>query len=298
MDNPAGTRLRVGGWQLNVPANEISKSGVTERLHPRLMRLLLCLAERPREIVSTDVLLKVVWNEVVVTPDSVYQAIASLRRVLGDDPKKPNYILTVPRVGYQLIAPVGPADAFGLSTLQSSHAEHSESVTPVLHRRVVAAAGVAATVIAAAAGIMAVYYHGRLPTSETVAVLPFLDLTSEAMDQEYFADGITEELIDRLSKVQGLRVPSASASFYYKGKTMPVAEIAKALGVDYVLDGSVRQSGATYRVAARLLRAKDGYVSWTETYDRDAKDQLLVQEDIANEVAKTLKSSIPAPNPN
>jgi TolB-like protein len=131
------------------------------------------------------------------------------------------------------------------------------------------------------------------PATKSIAVLPFLDLTTEAMDKEYFADGMTEELIDRLSKIPDLRVPSPTSSFYFKGKHLQVADIAKSLGVLYVLDGSIRKSDDTLRVAARLVRANDGYVMWSETYDRPLNNELKVQDEIAGEVANALKSSIP-----
>jgi TolB-like protein len=126
---------------------------------------------------------------------------------------------------------------------------------------------------------------------KSIAVLPFLDLT-DGMKEEEFADGMTEELIDRLSKIPDFRVPAATASFYFKGKQVPLAEIAKTLGVIYVLDGSVRKSAGRFRVAARLVRAENGYVIWSESYDRPLVDKLLVQEDIAGEVAKALRASI------
>jgi TolB-like protein len=163
-----------------------------------------------------------------------------------------------------------------------------------------------ATVIAALsiAVALALLLHGRATTtnhnapapanapSKSVAVLPFLDLTTQDMNEEYFADGMTEELIDRLSKIGNLRVPSATSSFYFKGKQIKVADIAKSLGVTYVLDGSIRKSDNTLRVAARLLRADDGYVIWSETYDRPLDNKLKVQDEIAGEVAKALKASI------
>src|SRR5215813_10791404 len=102
------TLLRVGAWCVNPATCEIVRDGNTVRLEVRTMRLLVCLAERPGEVVSIDELLKRVWPEVIVTSDSVYQAVASLRRVLGDDPKQPTYIATVPRLGYRMIASVAP----------------------------------------------------------------------------------------------------------------------------------------------------------------------------------------------
>jgi transcriptional activator of cad operon len=99
-------------------------------------------------------------------------------------------------------------------------------------------------------------------------------------------------LIDRLSRVPDLRVPSPTSSFYFKGKRATVADIAKSLGVAYVLDGSVRQSDTTLRVAARLVRAADGYVAWSESYDRPIGDKLWIQDDIASEVTKALRVAI------
>jgi len=127
---------------------------------------------------------------------------------------------------------------------------------------------------------------------KSVAVLPFLDLTTEDMKKEYFADGMTEELIDRLSKIPGLRVPGPTSSFYFKGKQLKVADIAKSLAVVYVLDGSIRKSDDTLRVAARLIRADDGYIIWSETYDRPLDNELKIQDEIASKVAKTLEHSI------
>jgi TolB-like protein len=128
--------------------------------------------------------------------------------------------------------------------------------------------------------------------ARSVAVLPFLDLTSESMDEEYFADGMTEELIGQLARIPGLHVLAPTASFYFKGKQVTVGAFARSLGVAYVLDGSVRKSDATLRIAARLVRASDGYVVWSNTYDRPEGDRLRVQQDIAGEVAKALPAAI------
>ena len=256
------------------------------RVEARTMRLLLCLAERAGEVVSIGELLDQVWSGVVVTQDSVYQAVASLRRQLGDDAKEPAYIATVPRLGYRMVASVTPWT--------------DEPIAPVTGRRPrVLAIGTAVCVALALAFLLyakVLYIPHATATAgapqKSVAVLPFLDLTSQKMDEEYFADGMTEELIDRLSKIPGLRVPAPTSSFYFKGKKITVADIAKSLGVAYVLDGSVRKSSATLRVAARLIRANDGYVVWTETYDRPYEDKLAVQDEIASDVAKALSASI------
>lgn len=282
MERPPPKILRIGDWFVNPLAGEIARGEERVRLEARTMRLLLCLAETPGEVVSIDNLLSQVWSGVVVTPDSVYQAIAALRRLLGDDAKQPAYIVTVPRLGYRLVAPVDT---------QVDEAPASPRVRPRSRTY-------AALAIAILLGVGSLTYYLRTPTtatsgelSQTVAVLPFLDLTDD-MNEEPFADGMTEELIHKLSKVHGLRVPAPTASFYFKGKQLPVAEIAKSLHVIYVLDGSVRKSGDTLRVAARLLRADDGYVVWSETYDRPLSDKLMVQDDIAGEVTSALRATI------
>ena len=126
---------------------------------------------------------------------------------------------------------------------------------------------------------------------KSVAVLPFVDM-SEKKDQEYFSDGMSEELIDMLTKIPDLRVPARTSSFYFKGKPTNIAEIAKALGVAYVLEGSVRKSGKALRVTTQLIRVDTGYHLWSETYDRQLDDVFKVQDDIAREVVKALKISL------
>lgn len=296
MQRPNKTMLRIGAWRVNPTAVEISREGKTARLELRTMRLLLCLAEHAGEVVSIDDLLSQVWPDVIVSPDSVYQAVTTLRRLLGDDPKHPSYIATVPRMGYRMIAKVSHSPEPAVAESGSSHE------SPGARRRIGYPAAIVGVLCVAIVLVLGYRWRDKTPggtagtalaaqPQRSVAVLPLLDLT-EGMKEEEFADGMTEELIDKLSKVSGLRVPGATSSFYYKGKQMPVADIAKALGVAYVLDGSVRKSGARLRIAARLVRADTGFVAWSETYDRPFVDRLMVQDDIASEVTRALTASI------
>jgi TolB-like protein/DNA-binding winged helix-turn-helix (wHTH) protein len=279
METPATTRLRIGAWYVDPPSGRISRGAETVRIDDRAMRLLLCLAERAGEVVSIEELLEQIWPDVVVTSDSVYQAVASLRRLLGDDSREPSYIATVPRRGYRMVAAV------------SRSAGDSE---PPRGGRRATWLGVVAAVLGVALGAL-LLIHGQFADpaepQKSVAVLPFLDLT-DRMSHEEFADGMTEELIDKLSRVPGIHVASPTSSFYFRGKRVPVPDIARMLGVAYVLDGSVRLSGARMRVAVRLIRAKNGYVVWSESYDRPFDDALMVQDDIAGEVTKALRTSI------
>lgn len=296
------TTLRIGDWYIDPASSEISRNGEIARLEIRTMRLLLCLAEHAGEIVSIDELLRQVWPDVAVTPDSVYQAVASLRRTLGDDPKQPAYIATVPRLGYRMIAPVSPTTALAPIAGHPSEISHPRDTSRSPWKAPLV------WTIAAAVGVLIVFgaahfRHAKAdsraaiaasivsPPQKSIAVLPFLDLT-EGMKNEEFADGMTEELIDRLSRVPGFRVPAPTDSFYFKDKQLPVADIAGKLGVAYVLDGSVRKSGNRMRVAARLIRADNSYVLWTESYDRPVGDILMIQDDIASSVTQALKASI------
>jgi TolB-like protein/tetratricopeptide (TPR) repeat protein len=127
----------------------------------------------------------------------------------------------------------------------------------------------------------------RIP-EKSVAVLPFLDM-SKKKDQEYFSDGLSEELIDMLIKVPGLRVPARTSSFYFKGKQATIADIARALGVAHVLEGSVRKSGSTLRITAQLVQADNGYDVWSETYDRKLDDIFKIQDEIAGAVVTALR---------
>jgi transcriptional activator of cad operon len=341
MDRPPTSPLCIGAWHVNPASGQISREGETARVEVRTMRLLLCLAEHAGQVVSIDDLLTQVWSDVIVAPDSVYQAVTSLRRLLGDDPKNPTYIATVPRLGYRMVAQVSPwtdpsvtpnpAHLNPIATPNSSQSHPSNNESPIStvpsaldattnsRPRLRPGYTLAAAVVLCLVLIVAVLLYSKLTSTnpsaspaaapqpqKSIAVLPFLDLT-DAMSEEPFADGMTEELIDKLSKIPGLRVPPPTSSFYFKNKLWPrsdstsqttIPEIAKALNVSYVLDGSVRKSASRVRIDARLIRADNGFVIWSESYDRPFDDLLMVQDDIATEVTKALKASIESTPPD
>ena len=276
MTEPADARLRIGAWCVDPTAGQISRDGETVRLDARTLRLLLDLAEHAGEVVSLDALLERVWAGFIVTPDSVYQAVTTLRRLLGDDPRRPTYIATVPRLGYRLIAPVRP---------------WREAATPARPSRRAIAAAAAAAATAIAAGLFAyqrLSLGGQAPRPTAVAVLAFLDMTP-TMDQEPLADDVTEGLIDRLSKNPALRTPSFRAALQLKGKHASVAQAARLLGVAYVVDGTSRKEGARIRVAARLIRADTGFVVWSQTYERPLADVPAIQDAAAAGVSAALQ---------
>lgn len=303
MDRLTAIPLRVGDWCVDPRTGQMSRDGEIVRVEARTLRLLMYLAERAGEVVSIDELLSHVWSGVVVSPDSVYQGVTALRRMLGDDPKQPRYIATVPRLGYRMVAQVGPLgeEPFDLLPRQAPGDQPSAAPAPthVSSTRPLLIALAVACLAALTVLLLNSNFTARHPAStantvppRSIAVLAFLDLTSQAMSEEYFADGITEELIDKLSKISDLHVAPPTASFYFKGKRATVADMARSLGVAYILDGSVRKSGSMLRISARLVRAADGYVAWSETYDRPERDRLSVQEDIANQVTRALGVAI------
>jgi TolB-like protein/DNA-binding winged helix-turn-helix (wHTH) protein len=308
-DRPTKAALRIGDWVVHPLADTMTRGGDTVRLETRTMRLLLCLANRAGEVVSIDDLLTEVWAGVIVTPDSVYQAVTALRRLLGDDSRQPIYIATVPRRGYRLIAnvdtqvdvspsPTGllvdrpdapePAHVGGQGTSARPLARIARIAGAVLLLGILISGYL---LLRAPSPAQAIASTGVAQNTKSIAVLPFLDLT-DAMNEEPFADGMTEELIDKLSRSGGLQVSAPTSSFYFKDKQVPLPDIARSLGVTYVLDGSVRTSGKTMRVAARLVRARDGFIVWSGTYDRPLGDKLKLQDEIADEAAGALRSAI------
>ena len=309
--------LRIGAWRVDPALDEISKDGATVKLEPRAMRVLVCLAEHAGQVVSVDQLLDAVWKDVVVTPDSVYQAVAGLRRALGDTSKEPVYIANVLRRGYRLVAPVTPwvepHPVLGQASASASPVASAESPIPltISSPRTRASArwpwiALAIVVLVVGAGFLVGSFLGRherqsgsrgayIATPElraqSVAVLPFLDM-SDTKDQQYLADGLTEELIERLASVPRLHVVARSSSFYFKGKQATVTEIARTLGVSYLLEGSVRKAGNGIRITTHMVRGDDGYDLWSETYDRPLADIFNIQDEIAGAVVQVLKISV------
>lgn len=274
------TALRIGDWTLNPQSGELLRGETRVRLEQRSLRLLMCLIESAGEVLSADEILKQVWPDVVVSPDSVYQAITALRRQLGDDSKNPAYIVTVPRRGYRLIAATE-----ALKEIPAPPAIKQSRYRPWM---------IFSSLLLISA--LTVAFIPRLAASRAInpraiAVLPFQDLTDQ-MGEEPFADGMTEELISQLAKAPGVVISPPSAQQDVKDKHLSNAELAKALHVAFILEGSVRKSGNTLRVAARLTRASDGFIAWSESYDRSWNDKLMIQEDIAGEVSKALSRSV------
>ena len=259
--------FRIGAWRVDPDLDEISKSDETTKLEPRMMRLLVCLAEHAGKVVSVEQLLDQVWKDVVVTPNSVYHAVAALRRILGDDAKNPTYIANTLRRGYRLVTPVVPL--IGSPSLQSADSS------------AVADLGMSTSTNSITTPM----------TDRSIAVLPFVDM-SEKQDQGYFADGMAEEVVNRLTKVPGIRVIGRTACSQFKGKSEDLRRIGSVLGACFAVEGSVRRSGNRLRVTAQLIGTKDGSHLWSGSYDKDFDEVFKIQDQIAAGLVRALQVAV------
>jgi len=268
---PSVERYRIGDLALDSGSREVSR-GRQQILLPNLsFELLLELARSAPNVVAMDDLMTRVWHGVVVSPDTVAKRVELLRHALGDDSHVPRYVGLVRGHGYRLLPTVQREREGGF-------------------RFGLAASIAAAALIAVALIWLAVETQPRTLVN-SVAVLPFVSM-SETPQDEYFADGLTEELVHSLASIPGLKIIGRTSSFYYKGRNEDLRAIGKTLGVAYVLEGSVRRAGDRLRVTVQLVKTADGYHLWSETYDRTVDDILEIQGDIARGVARALRRGL------
>ena len=271
-------RISFGPFVADLKSQELKKHGVRLNVAGQAFQILRMLLERPGEVVTRDELRRALWpsDTFVDFEHSLNTGVNRLREVLEDDARHPRYIETLPRRGYRFIRPVDqPA---------------TEKASPRRKLGIVLAAGIA--VLAAATAIL--WWHSArkrdLPAklSPSIAVLPFVDL-SPNHDQEYFSDGLAEEILNDLTTVPNLRVTARTSAFQFKGKNEDLRTIGKKLNVENVLEGSVRKEGTHVRISAQLVKADDGFHLWAQSYDRDVKDVLNVQDEIAQVVTSALQ---------
>jgi TolB-like protein/DNA-binding winged helix-turn-helix (wHTH) protein len=297
--------LRFGVFQVNLAARELRKHGVRVRLPGQPFCILSLLLEKPGEVVTRKQIREKLW-----TPDtfvdfehSLNSSMKKLRAALGDSPESARYIETLPRQGYRFIAPVEEIPAISPSVPTSAPVPN-ETGSPDVPRR---AAGHWLTIVVVAAlslTVIAGYFlwsraHLRPQQSSRmiVAVLPFENLTGDA-GQDYLSDGLTDEMIAQLGRLdpQRLGVISRTSAMHYKNKSMPVDKIGRELGVQYVLEGSVRRDPDTVRISAQLIQARDQAHLWSRQYDRELNSLLSVQGEIAQEIADEIGLTLASDN--
>jgi len=297
---PASRLLRFDNFELDIRAAELRKAGVKLRLQGQPIHVLATLLNSAGELVTREELRAQIWPaETFVDFDhSLHNAIARLRDALGDSAGTPRYIETLPRRGYRFI---GTVERVGIEEpAPSAPVEPSPSpeapVVPVRGRRrtILTAALVTMVFLAIAAVLVfmpALSRRAAATSVRSIAVLP-LDNFSGDPAQEYFADGMTDELITDLAKIGSLRVISRTSVMRYKGTRKGLPEIARELNVDGIIEGSVTRSGQRVRIQAQLLYGPTDKHLWAETYDRDLGDVLSLQSEVAQAIAQHVRAQV------
>ena len=280
--------FQLGDWVVKPRLGRIEHGAKRIRLKPKSMAVLEFLAAARGAVVSRNQIFDAIWPDMAVTDDVLTQCLVELRKAFGDQARDPQIIETIPKRGLRLIPPVvyledEPAVTTGPQSGSDSKASG--------WRRMSVAGGVLATLIV----LGLAFYLLPAPRQQiqivadppTIAVLAFADMSRQG-DQEYLADGLAEELLIRLSRLKGLRVTGRTSSFFFKNKDDSPLAISQKLGVNHILDGSVRKDGDRLRITAQLIDASTGYQKWSESYDRELQDIFVIQEDIAESVATVL----------
>ncbi|MBT8101073.1 MAG: winged helix-turn-helix domain-containing protein, partial [Gammaproteobacteria bacterium] len=270
----------VGRCRVERDLDRISRGSEAATIRPQVMDVLVYLADNSGQIISSDELLDRLWPGKVVTSASIYNCINELRSAFQSLDSEQTYVETVPKRGYRLVAPVVGIAASSVTEDQ----KRSRAISRTL---------LVCFVIIASAAVILIFSQEKRSVNETqeqsIAVLPFVNMSPDP-DQEHFADGLAEELLNSLAAIGELRVISRASSFAFKDRNASVAEIAAALQVDHILDGSVRRAGDTVRVTAQLIDTSSDSHIWSETYDRtlDVNNVLEIQYDIAARVVDAL----------
>jgi TolB-like protein/DNA-binding winged helix-turn-helix (wHTH) protein/Tfp pilus assembly protein PilF len=308
-----GGWIRFGPFELRLEAGELHKEGIRLKLAGQAIEVLRMLLERPGRLVTREELQKKLWSEAEFGDfeHGLNAAVNRLRESLADSATEPKYIETVPRRGYRFIGAIKQPGEAALPRKSGEEGPQSAvaAADKAAARRKLQDRGIAW--IAAAAALLLVWPAYKLtesrfahPGSQTmirsIAVLPLENMSGDA-EQEYFADGMTDELITMLAKYRSLRVISRTSVMQYKKVRRPLPEIARELGVDGIVTGTIMRAQDRVRVSAQLVYAPTDTHVWAESYDRDLRDVLSLQEDLARSIAERVKlasstgSSVHAP---
>jgi len=297
-------RLRFGVFEVDLRAGELRKHGVRLRLQEQPFQILAMLLERPGETVTREELRNRLWTaETFVDFDhGVNKAVNRIREALGDSATSPRFVETVARRGYRFIADVAvgertpEARTVDLVPLPEdvAAAAAQPSSGPVRRWYLWTITGVT---LALASIIVGVWLRqARAPQStpiRSLAVLPLENLSGDD-SQEYFADGMTDELIATLGQISALRVISRTSVMPYKRVRKPLSAIARELNVDAVIEGTVLRSGGQVRITAQLIEARDDRHLWSETYDGEVRDALTLQNKVAQAIAEQIRVNLNA----
>ena len=297
----AHDRVRFYRFEVDVRARQVRKHGIRIRLQQQPFQILVLLLERPGEVVTREALQKAIWpaDTFVDFDVGLAAAVHKLRQALGDSAEEPRFIETLPKRGFRFIAPVEtvpvkkegspdsrvlvePADAPAPPQPQHLHRRTGSNRKRFLYR-------ISAVAVLVAAVSSAVWWRIRTkPHVYVIAVLPLKNLSAEP-NSDYFSDSLTDEIIRKLSLIEGLEVRSRTSSFAFKDKPRNLAEVSKALGVNLVLEGSVLCSGEKLRIDVNVVRVPDDTTIWSERFDRPLADIVAIQDEISRSIVNELR---------
>ena len=296
--------FRFGVFEVDPREGELRKSGLRIKLQDQPLQLLVMLLERPGEIVTREELQSRLWatDTFVDFDHSLNSAIKKLREALGDRSENPRFIETLHRRGYRFVAPVETQNSGdSRTTVLPSGTPSSGAIradVKVAPRSYGKRAKVLVSAVIAAIAVLVILslnivrerWLGRRnpPRIQSLAVLPLVNLSSDT-GQDYFTDGMTEELTTDLGKISALRVISRTSAMQYKGTKKSLTEIARELNVDAVVEGTVARSGGHLRITANLLQASPEKHLWAESYESEVGDILTVQGQVAQAVAREIQ---------
>ena len=275
-------RYRFDRFQADETAFRLTADGVPIAIEPKTLRLLLYLVQNRGRVIRKQEILDAVWEDAAVTENALTRSIGLLRKALNDDGRERRFIETVPTVGYRFIAEV--------ETLPSEQtappAGKEAGARPVAGRNWVRPAAVVVLclfVLATVSWLVAARLHSS-PTIHSLAVLPLSNLSGDP-GQDYFADGMTDELITQLAHIPNLRVVSRTSVMLDKNTKKSLPEIARELGVDAIVEGSTVQSGGRVRITAQLIDARSDRHLWAQSFEGPANDILGLQDTVAQQIA-------------
>ena len=296
---PVSQPIRFDVFEVDLRAGELRKHGIKIRLQEQPFLILQTLLETPGQVVTREELQKKIWpgDTFVDFDHGLHAAVNRLRQALGDAADSPRFVETVARRGYRFI---GHVQAIPNQVIEPT-AARGKPTPPVRHEAFVWSSWTGALVgflLAALVVAAPVYFNSwglrvRLfgTRFRSLAVLPLVNLTSDPA-QDYFADGMTEDLITQLSKLGDLKVISHTSVVQYKGTSKALPQIARELNVDAVVEGAVQLSGNHVRITAQLVDGRSDQHIWADNYDRDLSDVLLLQGDVARDIAKQIDLSL------
>ena len=302
----------VGSWLVRPDMNMVQSDGEERHLSPKSMDVLTCLARRQGQVVSKDEIAGVVWKDTIVSDDSLTRCIAELRRALGDDAREPAIIKTIPKRGYLLLPPV-TWDEGGAPTgvrAPDPPVEHDSAESgavadrptpitgrPAFWRRGGITTGIGILVLGAVLAALSFLAWQKRSTAgaqrafHRVAVLPLSNLSGDS-GQEYFAEGMTDQLITELAQYQSWEVISRTSVMRYKGTRKSAREIARDLGVDGLMEGTILRSGNRVRITVQMIDATTDSHLWSGSFEQEAGDAIALQANVARAIAGKLNLTL------